>query len=62
MYGARDVVREEVDDLVVPIQYFEYGLLPLTDLEAKVGLYMSCQGTFLSCLWPYNFVHFCPKD
>ena len=35
--GPRYVVREEVDDLVVPVEDLEDGLLPLSDLPQKKG-------------------------
>ena len=37
MDGPRYVVREEVDDLVVPVEDLEDGLLPLSDLPTKMG-------------------------
>ena len=35
--GPRDVVREEVDDLVVPVEHLEDGLLPFADLQINIG-------------------------
>ena len=58
-----DVVREKVDDLIVPVEDLEDGLLPLTDLRKKDNGNGSRRIiSFGLQMRPYNFVDFRPED